>query len=60
MKHKEQSYRWYFLPTREIKNYVMIDGQNFVDQPVRNNLITYNNIQKVATGNEMIIRIVVC
>ena len=38
----------------------MIYGQNFVDQPVRNNLITYNNIQKVATGSEMIIRVVVC
>ena len=28
----------------------MIDSQNFFDQPVRNNLITYDNIQKIATG----------
>ena len=28
----------------------MIDGQNFFDQPVRNDLITYDNIQKIATG----------
>ena len=27
----------------------MIDGQNFFDQPVNNNLITYD-IQKIATG----------
>ena len=27
----------------------MIDGQNFFDQPVRNDLITYDNIQKIAT-----------
>ena len=38
------------LPTVEIKNYVMIDGQNFFDQQVRNNLITYHSIRKVATG----------
>ena len=28
----------------------MIDGQIFFDQPVRNNLITYDNIRKIATG----------
>ena len=28
----------------------MTDGQNFFDQPMRNNLITYDNIWKVATG----------
>ena len=28
----------------------MIDGQNFFDQPIRNNLITYDNIRKTATG----------
>ena len=28
----------------------MIDGQIFFDQPVRNNLITYDNIYKIATG----------
>ena len=28
----------------------MIDGQNVFDQPLRNNLITYNSIQKIATG----------
>ena len=28
----------------------MIDWQNFFDQPVRNDLITYDNIRKIATG----------
>ena len=28
----------------------MIDGQKFFDQPLRNNLITYDNIQKIVTG----------
>ena len=33
MKHKEQSDKRYYLPTRKINNYnVMIDGQNFFDQ----------------------------
>ena len=39
------SYKRYYLPTREIKKYnVIIDGQNFSDKPIRNNLITYDNI----------------
>ena len=28
----------------------MIDGQNVFDQPVKNDLRTYNNIQKIAIG----------
>ena len=28
----------------------MIDKQNFFDQPVKNNLITSDSIQKIATG----------
>ena len=30
------SYNQYYLPTREVKNCVMIDGQNFFAHPVRN------------------------
>ena len=44
------SYKQYYLPTREIKNYVMIDEQNFFDQPIRNNSITYDNTRTIATG----------
>ena len=28
----------------------MIDGRNLFDQPVKNNFITYNNIQNITTG----------
>ena len=28
----------------------MIDGRNFFDQPIKNDLKTYNNIRKIATG----------
>ena len=42
--------RYYFLLV-EIKEYdVMIDGRNFFDQPVNDNLITYNDNRKIATG----------
>ena len=35
------------LPKVEIKDYnLMIDGKNVFDQPVKNNLRTYDNIQK--------------
>ena len=41
----------YFLATVEIKNYdIKIDGKNFFDQPVRNNLETYDKIRKVGSG----------
>ena len=39
----------YYLPAVEIKDYnVMIDGLNIFDPPVKNNLKTYDNIQKIA------------
>ena len=45
------SYKRCYLPKVEIESYnAMIDGRNFFDQPVKNNLRTYNNIQKIATG----------
>ena len=28
----------------------MIDGKNFLDQPVKNDKVTYENIQKIAIG----------
>ena len=41
----------YYLPTVEIKDYnIMINGENFFDQPIKNNKITYDNIRKIATG----------
>ena len=41
----------YYLPAEEIKDYnVIIDGRNFFDQPIKNDLKTYDNIRKIATG----------
>ena len=41
----------YYLPNVEIKNYnVMINGDNFFDQAVKDNKVTYENIRKIATG----------
>ena len=41
----------YYLPTVEIKDYnIMINGENFFDQPIKNNKVTYENIRKIATG----------
>ena len=41
----------YYLPTVEIKEYnIMINGENFFDQPIKNNKVTYDNIRKIATG----------
>ena len=37
--------RCYYLPTVEIKDYyVLINGEYFFDQPIKNNKITYENI----------------
>ena len=42
------SYKPYYLPTIEIKDYnVTIDRQIFFDQPVRNNLIASDNIRNI-------------
>ena len=30
----------------------MLDGKNVFDQPVKNDLITYKNMRKIATGQE--------
>ena len=46
-----KSYKQYFLPSLEIKDYnAMIDGKNFLDQPVKIGLVTYESIWKIATG----------
>ena len=41
----------YYLPTVEIKDYnIVINGENFFDQPIKNNKVRYDNIRKIATG----------
>ena len=48
---KLEQLRRNILPKVEIKDYnVMIDGQNFFDQPIKNIKRTYYNISKIATG----------
>ena len=40
----------YYLPTVEIKDYnIMINGENFFDQPIKNNKVTYDDIIKITT-----------
>ena len=41
----------YYLPTVEIKDHnIVINGENFFDQPIKNNKITYDNIRKIVIG----------
>ena len=45
------SHSGYYLPNVEIKDYnIMINGENFFDQPIKNNKGTYENIRKIATA----------
>ena len=40
-----------YIPNVEIKDYsVMIDGKNFLDQPIKDNKVTYENLRKITTG----------
>ena len=48
MKYKEQVTK--DLPTLEIKNYVMIDGQNFFNQTVKHELMKNDSIRKITTS----------
>ena len=41
----------YYIPNVEIKDYnVIIDGNIFFDQPIKNDKVTYENIRKIVTG----------
>ena len=45
------SHSEYCLPKVEIKDCdFKIDGKNFFDQPINNDIKTYENIRKIATG----------
>ena len=47
----QEGHRQYYVPNVEIKDYnVVIDGKNFFDHPIKNDLKTYDNIRKIATG----------
>ena len=45
------SHEAHYLPNVKIKDYnIMNNGENFLDQPIKNNKVTYENIRKIATG----------
>ena len=45
------SHSGYYLPNVEIKNYnIVINGENFFDQPIKNKKMTYDNIRKIVTA----------
>ena len=47
----QESHKQYYLPTVEVNDCnVMIDGRNFFDQPIKNDLKTYDKIRKISTG----------
>ena len=50
-KFKRDSHRKYFLPRVNITNYnVLIDGRNFYDQPINDQIKKYDEIRKISTG----------
>ena len=49
----QESHKQYYLPTVEIKDYnVLIDGRKIFHQLIKNDLKTYDNIRKIATGDD--------
>ena len=48
---QRDSHRKYFLPRLDITNYnVLIDGRNFYDQPINDQIKKYDEMRKIATG----------
>ena len=48
---QRDSHRKYFLPRVDITKYnVLIDGRNFYDQPISDQIRKYDEIRKIATG----------
>ena len=48
---KRDNRRKYFLPRVDITNCnVLIDGRNFYDQPINDQIKKYDEIRKIATG----------
>ena len=47
---QKTSNKRYCIPNVEIKDYIMIDGKNFFDQPIKKNKVTYEII-KIATSH---------
>ena len=48
---QRDSHRKYFLPRVDITNYnVLIDGRNFYDQPINDQIRNYDETRKITTG----------
>ena len=48
---KRTSVKGYYLPNVEINDCnIIINGEDFFDQPIKNNKVTYENIRKIATS----------
>ena len=48
---QRDNHRKYFLPRVDITNYnVLIDGRNFYDQPINDQMKKYDEIRKIGTG----------
>ena len=45
----QESYKQYFFQDIDF-DYIMIDGRNFFDQPVKTDLRTYDIIRNILTG----------
>ena len=51
-KFERNSHRKYFVPKVNITNYnVLIDGRNFYDQPIGDQIKKYDEIRKITTGH---------
>ena len=48
---EREVHKKYHLPIAEVKDYnFVIDGRKFIDQPIKNDFKTYDNIRKIAAG----------
>ena len=52
----------YFLSTAKVKHYynIMIDGENFFDQPIENDIKHMKTFEKLQLVKEMITQLVDC
>ena len=58
---QRKSAKRYHLQNVKIKDYnIVINGENFFDEPIKDNKVTYENIRKIATVKEMTTQLVVC
>ena len=53
MRTEEDIYNFFFEKKKKKKDCnVMTEGRQFLDQPIKNDIKAYENIQKIATGDD--------